>query len=365
MIPIYFIYIAKRFTQLFAIATLGFIFILFTLKLDDVARFATFGAPLKFIALFAAYQIPFLLQIVFPLAALLAAFFTMQNLSQKNEITAFRVQGFSFGRLLLPFAVCGVFLSIANFWIVSDISVNAHRLMSRLKSDIQSINPLHLLNNQHLMSMKGHYFTHLGPSKSGLFAEDVFLAIPQQNQRMHLLISKRIDVGQNLIALTFPQLITTTQDDALLLESSAHSTSLLPDLHKLLTDRIRTPKIDQMPFRQLLASLHADRIAHKNPFTQKDTSSKYAEFVRRISASLSPFVFSILGASLGMYVGRSKQIWRGVAAATTAGIYLCFYFFAKSVAAIFPLVLFFYLFPLFAMLALSCFTISRLNKGGA
>lgn len=116
-------YIMKQFvaTLVFAIIALCSIFLIVNMmeSLDD---FIDSKASFSIIARYYLYFFPEILKLLTPVAVLVSTLFTMGKLSSNNEVTAMKSGGMSLRRLMAPFIVFSVLLSIGqlyfNGWIV-------------------------------------------------------------------------------------------------------------------------------------------------------------------------------------------------------------------------------------------------------
>jgi lipopolysaccharide export system permease protein len=120
-------YIILRFikTFLFAILGLSVIFVVVDL-LEHLDNFMRKNAGTDIILQYYIYYLPKIVEIITPIAVLLAVLFTVGGLSSKNEIVAMKSGGMSLYRLMLPFIVVGTMISMFtiyfNGWVVPQSS---------------------------------------------------------------------------------------------------------------------------------------------------------------------------------------------------------------------------------------------------
>ena len=116
-------YIIKQFvnTLVFSIIALSVIFVIVNL-LENLEKFLDQDASFFVIIEYYIYFLPDIMQIMMPVATLLATLFTIGNLSTKNEITAMKSGGLSLYRLMIPIILFNILLSLGqlyfNGWIV-------------------------------------------------------------------------------------------------------------------------------------------------------------------------------------------------------------------------------------------------------
>lgn len=116
-------YMLKRFvnTMLAAIFGLCVIFVVVNL-LENLDDFIDAKASLSVIAKYYLYFLPDIMKLLTPVAILVSALFSVGNMSNLNEITAMKSGGMSIYRIMRPFIVLCIFISIGqiyfNGWVV-------------------------------------------------------------------------------------------------------------------------------------------------------------------------------------------------------------------------------------------------------
>lgn len=381
MIPLLWRYSISHFLKIVIACTLAFIAILLTMRLDEIAHFASLGAPLSYILLFAFYQIPYILPIALPLSCLIASLIFVQRLSHTHELTALRACGFALKDLLAPILLTAAFLSVFNFWIVSEIATQTHLQTNLLKSELRSINPLLLLNNKHLMRLKGLYFESLGPSHVGESASDVVLAIPSQHhQRLNLLIAKHLKaspsvfIGQGVTLLTSSASDQADAFDDLLIENMEESVTRVEDFSQVLQKKVWTINNDYLKLPLLLIRTKEQRKAldqakQKNSDTSEikhlsgQLNRSLSEIAKRLSIALAVISFTLMGAAFGLNISRYRKQRSLIFVILLTTIYLIAFFVAKGLDQQFYLSAALYLAPLAFISFLSFFVINRASKG--
>lgn len=105
-------YVIREFTRLFVLTSVAapFLFILGDV-MDNLDRHMARGVGAARVALSYVYQLPLFVLYSLPIAALLAAVFTVGNMTRHSELTAAKAGGISFFRLFAPFPILGVLLT--------------------------------------------------------------------------------------------------------------------------------------------------------------------------------------------------------------------------------------------------------------
>jgi lipopolysaccharide export system permease protein len=81
---------------------------------DKMTVFVRFEAGWRDIVVYILFGLPFWLNMVLPVATMLAVLFSLGQLQQRGEFTAFRSAGIPSWRLYLPFLVLGLILSLTS-----------------------------------------------------------------------------------------------------------------------------------------------------------------------------------------------------------------------------------------------------------
>nr|MDP2529206.1 LptF/LptG family permease [Candidatus Palauibacterales bacterium] len=106
-------YVLRQFVRIFALCVLGVPFILIVIDLTDhLSSFLNEGASRLDVLLHYLYQFPYQSLLAFPIAALLAAVFTISNMTRHFETTAAKAGGVSFYRLIAPLLLAGGVISV-------------------------------------------------------------------------------------------------------------------------------------------------------------------------------------------------------------------------------------------------------------
>ena len=106
-------YVLRQFFRIFVVCVIGvpFIFIIINLteQIDDyLAKELTSGSILAHYL----FQIPYYVLLSFPIAALLAAVFTISTMTRHFEVSAAKAGGVSFYRLVAPVLGIGMLISV-------------------------------------------------------------------------------------------------------------------------------------------------------------------------------------------------------------------------------------------------------------
>jgi lipopolysaccharide export system permease protein len=359
--PILWRYLLKEYLRTLVLCVAAFIAILLTMRLDEIANFATLSPDLPLLFVFILQQIPYILPITFPIASLISSILITQRLSQSQELTAARACGFSLKDLLLPIIALSLVLSALNFYIVSEIATQSHLNAAQLKNELRAVNPLLLIHNKTIMRMKGFYFDTLGASHLGEFAQDIILLAPSnQSERVNVLIAKELKFQGDKIFGDHVTLISDRQSDTaegstgLLVENMAQTEMTTQEFSDLLERSTLNIKPDHLKMSYLL-------IALKEP--REDRARVITEIMRRISVGISVFTFTLMGLAFGISIGRHRSGMRILYVVLLASFYLVSFFVAKEFDQSILISSIFYFLPHIVITILSCVMLYRVSIG--
>lgn len=382
--PIYWRYLLVYYLKILILCVLSFIAMLLTMRLDEIAHFATLGPSLLDVSWFAFQQIPYILPIALPVSALIAALLLMSNLSHSGELTALRAAGLSLASLFAPLLLMGAFLSIINFFVISEISTATHLNTGLSKSQLRAINPLLLMSSKHVMKLKGFYFDVRGPSRVGEFVQDfVFVSPNKRTNRVNLMLAKKLQVQQGY--LLGDQVTFLTEQNGgeaiqgqLLIENIEHMQTQISDFSNLMDKKSLSLNNDHLSFVQLLVRQKELQARLKllgesvSPFvatavkeSKEQLQALWSEMMRRGSVGFSVLSFTFLGLAFGIQVSRKKRGWGLVSLICLAALFLVGFFIAKSFENKFTIASLLYIFPHILIWISSCYAVTRVSRGVA
>ncbi|MDP2168479.1 MAG: LPS export ABC transporter permease LptG [Thermodesulfovibrionales bacterium] len=124
----------KHFLKLFLITCAGLALILSLVDLvENLDEVLPQAASVQDIFLFPLFNLPKYLSYIMPLAALLSSLYTLGQASRKKEIVAIMAGGGRVKRLLIPFILTGVILSLLGFALNEFVVPDASRKAKDIK----------------------------------------------------------------------------------------------------------------------------------------------------------------------------------------------------------------------------------------
>lgn len=330
--PILWRYLLRQYFQVFFLCVSSFIAILLVTRFQEIARFASSGAPKALIALFTLYQIPYILPFAIPISCIIAAMLLFQKLSHTHELTAFRTCGLGLKSLSFPLLIAGFFLSLLNFTIASELAPKCRGYSKELIYEMTNINPLFVLQKESMVRLKNAYFD-MKRLKSGKYAEDVVLIMKNHsNERLGVMTAKSLHLNGELLAgkeVTFISSLDSKKPDSfdhLIIENQASMQTKASNLAQFLQSADWSDSYDYYPLKTILMKKKIDAQKSLLSFGRAQ-----AEISKRISIALAAFTFTLIGTAFGMEIGRNRKKKGILYAFILASFFLVCFISAKSI----------------------------------
>lgn len=308
MIPRLWCYLTKSYLRILTLSLCAFVGVLIVMRLQEIARFATSGASLTKVLLFAGLQIPYILPLAVPISCLIATFLLFQRLSSSHELTALRSCGIGIGSLKTPLIYLATCVSLLNFTLASEIGPLCRGLSKELIVGVVKANPLFLLQRDSLIKLKNAYY-HIGNLKGNTCAQDILLVTRNgANDTMTLIVAKELNVKDSLLLgdqVAFISSIDARKStpefkgfDHLMIENQAHMYTQSEPLTEFLQLVGWETNINYLQLHNLLAY----SVAKDRPFFEN--TGTIFEIARRLSIGLAPLTLTLLGIAYGIHIGR-------------------------------------------------------------
>jgi len=300
-------YLLKNYFQVFFLCVIGFISILLITRVQEIARLVALTSQLDIICLFTLCQIPYILPIAIPISGLISAILLLQRLSYTQELTAFRSLGLSVKALSTPILMAAFLLSCINFVITAEVTPRCRLYSHNLIQNVTTINPLFLMKKSKLLKLQDSYVD-MKMTQLGKEAKDIIFAVKNQsNERLSLIIAKKLVVENNLMTGNDVTLISnvaqTSQElyDHLIIENQVTMSTSASSLSSLMQRATHKLGFEHLPLTNILSTF-------SDP-TAKPKTLKRAQFelCRRLFFPCITFAFTLLGLSLGMQIGRGRK----------------------------------------------------------
>jgi len=135
-------YIARKFLLILFFAIMAFIAVFIIVDLiENLDKFINNAYPTRVVFEFYLYYIPFILVLVFPVATLISALFSIGGMARQNEIVAMKAAGLSLYRILFPLFVISILLSTVAIGIANYLVPGATQRQSEIHDEYEKNRP--------------------------------------------------------------------------------------------------------------------------------------------------------------------------------------------------------------------------------
>lgn len=379
--PLLWRYLLANYLKLFFLCVSAFIAILMTMRLDEIANFAALSPDMGTLLWFVIQQIPYVLPIAFPVAALISATLVARDLSEAQEITAMRSCGFALRDLVAPILLAALALSLLNFYVVSELATASHLNSGRLKNELRSVNPLLLVHNRHVMKMRGYFFASLGSSHIGEYDTDALFFFPgKHNERLNMLAAKKLQMtptgflGDQVTVMIHQKHGDGSGPDQLIIENFDQITIAINDFIQMMDKKNWSVNNDQLKLplllvrlaksQELLTVLKSQGASNSEmKAVQIECAQCLSEIFRRLSAALAVFSFSLMGLAFGINISRNRSMKGTLYLVILTAFYLGAFFAAKNLDTRVAESAMLYLIPHGIIIIASLWALRRIARG--
>ena len=332
-------YLIKQYLSLLALSLFGFLIILLSSRLEEMAKLVVFGASLSSLGLFVLYQIPYVFQVALPISSLIASLYLFQRLSQTQELTSLRASGLRFLDIGAPLFFLSAFLALFSFGWVFDFAAKAHMATKQLEFDVRERSPLTILHHSDLISTKGISFDMKEGGESG-GVRDMIIACPLGAHACpSLLVVKSLHTQGGAIHGEQVSLISVRDPQGLVIENTKEHDAPLNELSFVANRRPWKAINDLLPLPLLMAKRHTLQQKIAAASNKRESTEHFSrllarvnvELVRRLSLSLSCVSFTLVGVAFGTSIGRWHSRKRFLWVVLLAALFLLCYLTAKAV----------------------------------
>jgi len=291
----------------FAFTMIQFVFPLF----EGIEFIMNKGAPLNLVLSFLLYSLPSMMVLTLPVSTLMTALLTFSNLSSGGEITALRVGGVSFYRLMVPVLAFACMVSVATIILNEEIVPRANQAVEDLRWSIvwkrdvklslkEVENEVVLVNNRYYLIFKKYL-----PERDVL--QDVMIIEPTGESGTFLqYIAQEAEYSDN--GWDFKNVnIFALEGDKVTPKGSFERTRFEVNITPLDIAHARhTKSAGQMNMRELRETISAKRKMGL------PTRSEEVEFYLKLATPFSCLIFALFGAPLGLQPNpQSKSVGLG------------------------------------------------------
>ncbi|MFW6262819.1 MAG: LptF/LptG family permease [Thermotogota bacterium] len=274
------------------------VFILIEVSSEIIRNDLSFWKMFPFIL----YQIPRYIPQAIPVGVLLSIFWLLSKMESNNEIIALQVHGIKLKRIVTPFLILGILLSIFTFFLKEYVVPQIYRNRQAEIYLSSGIDKFQLLSEDRYLFMKRVYANR--KELNGVFIYDV----NTDAKYMEIFYSDEItyDNEKDRWDLSKMKVYTTSNDSKMirLPMTSDQENMIIDDIdyYFLLTNK----NMYNMTSQELLYIIRENKrrgINNRESFTfEVELHSRYAQ-------SLGPLVIAILGVPLSLALNIKSKAW--------------------------------------------------------
>jgi len=334
-------------------------------KIESLAQLVAAGTPISIVLKFFLSFFPLFFSLTLPLASLCSTFLFTYSLSQNGELLALRANGFSLWKLLTPFFLMSLFLTIGMSYVASEWETRTHTERRLLYKEMLSINPFKLLSVARGMPL---YTPPRNPINESGKEEVLFLRANEGQMMVYLAPPPK----RSSLRFYSPRstLISTIHEQdrppSLVLENTHESSLDASGLHSLVNKKTEKLKNDYLSLGML--RLYREQLKKRElPFD--DSTIKYhlnmtlSEYARRFSLGLLTATLTFLGFTLGICNSRHYPISRFLSLLFYTTACLLCYFTAHGIESQPAIAIPLYLLPHAAIYLFCLYDLKKIEEG--
>ncbi len=278
------------------------------------------GVSITLIGKVFLYYVPFLLGYTLPIAALTAIILTFGRLSADNEIIAMRACGIPLKRLLFPWIIIGIILSLFLLLLNDRIIPYAHYEQRKLLKNLGAQNPTALLEEGiFINAFKGQILFIYKIDGNKLYGVRIYQ--PQKNGPTRTIIAQQGEFsrvpGKDEIKL---KLINGTADEPNLENPESFYKLRFKNYFMTLdVSKGSSRKVDKKPKSMTLEELRTKIQELEKLFV--DTTPLWTEYYRKTAWSFSILIFILIGFPIAVATHRREKTANVALAILCAAVY--------------------------------------------
>ncbi len=285
--PIIWHYITKTYLKIFSLALLTLFGLSFLIKYKKLTLLILAGASYKQAFILTLCLLSITLPHAIGICSFISSLLTVYKLHSTGEITSLRSMGVSLSKIFAPLYFAGAFLVIVNLFLVAEFVPYTKLVLNKIHLDSNSINPLVLLRKNHLPLINNIY-TEMNLNSTGSEAKNVLIAYLMENEKqITLLLADDLTFSGKTLEGEKVSLIShiPSEPDAfnhLFIDNQAEMSTPESFFTSLLKRSSKVKDYEVFSIQSLM----------NNP-----SKATHTELIQRVSKTLYPFTFTLLGLS--------------------------------------------------------------------
>jgi LPS export ABC transporter permease LptF len=264
------------------------------------------GVESYFVLKLFLFILPFSLVYTVPIASLISTLLTFGRFSADNEIIAIRTAGISLKKVSIPFLILGIILSLISFILNNKVLPYTHYASREIVFKIGRQNPTAYLEpGTFVKAFKNHILFFYSMKHNEL--KNVRIYVTEKDKPLRTIIAQRAKIKgvKNRNALELILYNGTTDELAKSKPNRLYKLNFKVYSLTLNLAGSSKKKLDKKTVELTIKGLKktAKILGKKNI----DTLEIYSEIYKRYAQSFSPFLFILIGLSLGVKTHRREK----------------------------------------------------------
>ena len=248
-----------------------------------------------------AYRLPAFLVVTFPISLLASSELAIGRLSTDGEITAMRAGGISLRRIMIPFLIAALAISILAFIINDYIVPEANHISQNIIREIVlKKGPPNIRRNVFFRDAENRYFYINRLDEANMIMQDIMVYEMTRERFPRMITAKAGKWVIDTWKLSNGAIYNYDEDGKITYEMSFETLDIMvkEDLQKFFTNQ-RTPQ--EMSSKELRQQIDILQLAGA------DTKNFEVDFYMKYSIPFSGLIFVLLGVPLGLRVKKGGK----------------------------------------------------------
>jgi len=274
------------------------VFILIEVSSEIIRNDLSFWKMFPFIL----YQIPRYIPQAIPVGVLLSIFWLLSKLESNNEIIALQVHGVKLKRIVTPFLILGILLSVFTFFLKEFVVPQIYRNRQAEIYLSSGIDKFLLLEDDRYLFMKRVYANRR--ELNGVFIYD----INNESNKMDIFYADEITFDEETDEWNLSKMkVYSTLEDSKMIQrpiTNQQKQMILDDINYyfLLTNK----NMYNMTSQELLFIIQENK---RRGVNNRESFTFEVELHTRYAQSLGPLVIAILGVPLSLALNIKSKAW--------------------------------------------------------
>jgi LPS export ABC transporter permease LptG len=270
------------------------------------------------------YHLPALLVLTFPMSLLASSELAIGRLSTDGEITAMRAAGISLRRIVIPFVIAALVISILSFLINDYIVPEANRAHQNIiLENVLKISPSYIRQNVFFRDAENRYFSVNLFDEKNMIMQDIIVYELSREKSSRMIIAKKGEWVTDTWKLENGIIYNYDEEGKITYEMTFAIMDIMvkEDLQKFFKNQ-RTPQ--EMSSKELNEQINILKQAGA------DTKNFEVDLHMKYSIPFSGLIFVLLGVPLGLRVKKGGKATGIIISIVLVFIYYIFVSTARS-----------------------------------